>query len=151
MRTLTLFLLLLISTVACAQTVHTVTSTGPGGGATFPITVNPIPAVISTVTPNTFIPGTTTLVTITGTNLLGITGFTVSGTGITMTIQPGATATNMQVSVVLTLQAAMGSCVPVKGLCPSPMGPVKIDFASLIKPIGPPVVSSSLADIKPAN
>ncbi len=67
----------------------------------------PVPA-ITTITPASGLAGTSVLATITGTNLVGATAVTFSGTGVAATILGGGTKTSIPISITIDPEASPG-------------------------------------------
>jgi hypothetical protein len=98
---------------AASSQLVTVTNPGPGGGSSTPISiganVQPVPPTISALTPSIGTQGTTLSAVASGTNLSGVTSVTFSGSGITGSIQTGATATQVPVSLTIASNATLGA------------------------------------------
>jgi hypothetical protein len=93
-------------TSAAAATARTVTVTTPGGSATTSFTVQG--PTLASVTPTSGVRGTTVPVTLTGTNLIGASAVTVSGTGVTCTVSSSLNTT-VTANCTITPAAALGN------------------------------------------
>jgi len=93
------------------STSLTVTNLGPGGGNSTPMTIGslPSPPTIVSISPSSGIAGTTINAVITGTNLAGATSVVFSSPGTTASIQSGASAAILPITLTISTNAAVGA------------------------------------------
>ena len=87
----------------------TVTNPGPGGGTASVTGIVSAPPLITGISPAIAVQGTTSQAILTGVNLSGVTSVSVSGAGVTATIQPGGTDTQLPVSLSVDASATVGA------------------------------------------
>lgn len=90
------------------------------------------PAVISAMNPSSLLPGTTSDVTITGTQLGNVNAVSSSSTGVTATLNAGGTATSVTVHLVVAATATPG---PVTLTLSKPSG---VSSAAVFSVLAPP-------------
>lgn len=98
--------------LSAGQTLSiSVTNLPPGGGISsgLPFTVVPAIPTISGMTPTIGLPGTTFIMAVTGTSLIGATAATFSGSGVSSSIGPGGTPTSATLLVTILASAQPGS------------------------------------------
>ncbi len=120
---------------------HNVTVTNADGVASAAVTFTVSGPTLIGLSPNSIVRGTTTAVTLAGTNLGGATGITVAGTGITasnvtvvdsgtltasLTATAGATLGAEAVTVATTIGNATGASVQVTGASLSAIAPAAL-------------------------
>ena len=97
------FLITSTATIS-ARNVTITTPAGPSNAVTFTVQG----PTLASIAPNTGVRGTTVPVTLTGTNLIGATGVTVSGTGVTCAVTT-STSTTINANCVIAANATLNA------------------------------------------
>ncbi len=129
-------------TTGAGATARNVTVTTPnGGGTSNAVTFTVQRPTLATVSPNTGARGTSVAVTLTGTNLAGATGVTVSGLGVS--VSNFAAVNDTTVTATFTMTAGAGLTARNVTVTTAANGPSTTQVFTVVNPGAPTLASIS--------